>query len=78
MRNWTGERQVPNIQYALQHNVGLGGAVVITIYKKANEKRPSPRVGYNPAIEARPITKEELTKAASQKKNRSMFFESKL
>ena len=78
LRNWTGERQVPNVKYALQHNVGLGGAVVVTIYKKANANQSKPRLGYNPAIEARPITKEEYDKAASQTKNRSAFFESKL
>jgi hypothetical protein len=32
----------------LQHNVGLGGAVVITLYKKANDAKSEPRVGYNP------------------------------
>jgi sterol carrier protein 2 len=48
LRNWAGERQVPNAKYALQHNVGLGGAVVITLYKKANDAKSEPRVGYNP------------------------------
>jgi len=27
-------RQVPNAKLALQHNIGLGGAVVVTLYKK--------------------------------------------
>ena len=35
LRGWCGQRQVPNLKYALQHNVGLGGAVVVTLYKKA-------------------------------------------
>lgn len=48
LRNWAGDRQVPNVRYALQHNVGLGGAVVVTIYKKANGEPVEPRVGYNP------------------------------
>jgi hypothetical protein len=26
-------RQVPNAKVALQHNLGLGGAAVVTIYK---------------------------------------------
>lgn len=34
LRNMTGPRQVPNAKVALQHNVGLGGAVVVTLYKK--------------------------------------------
>ncbi|KAF9318749.1 hypothetical protein BGZ91_005099, partial [Linnemannia elongata] len=67
LRGWCGERQVPNCKYALQHNVGLGGAVVISLYKKANELGSSPkyvdsrkRVGYNPATEAREVSEEEV------------------
>lgn len=49
LRNCAGDRQVPNVKYALQHNVGLGGAVVVSIYKKANNNPVRPdRVGYNP------------------------------
>ena len=36
------------MKYALQHNVGLGGAVVVGIYKKANGAVVKPHVGYNP------------------------------
>jgi sterol carrier protein 2 len=32
LRNMAGLRQVPNAQFALQHNIGLGGAVVVAIY----------------------------------------------
>lgn len=78
LRNWTGDRQVANAKYALQHNVGLGGAVVVTIYKKASQGSTQPRVGYNPAVEARPITQEEYNKAASKQKNRAEFLEAKL
>lgn len=78
LRNWTGDRQVANAKYALQHNVGLGGAVVITIYKKANNNPSKPRVGYNPAVEARHITQEDYNKAASKQKNRAEFLEAKL
>ena len=39
-----GKRQVPNLEYALQHNIGLGGACVVVMYKKYNKnnghKRP--------------------------------------
>ncbi|WP_286263665.1 lipid-transfer protein [Thalassotalea atypica] len=34
LRGTAGDRQVPNANIALQHNVGLGGAVVVTMYKK--------------------------------------------
>ena len=76
MRGWTGDRQVANAKYALQHNVGLGGAVVITIYKKANKKQSAPKTAYNPAVEARPITKEDFALAASQKANRAEYMDS--
>jgi len=34
LRGLAGKRQVPNAKLALQHNLGLGGAVVVTLYKK--------------------------------------------
>ncbi|KFM59965.1 Non-specific lipid-transfer protein, partial [Stegodyphus mimosarum] len=33
LRNEAGERQVPNAKLALQHNIGLGGAVVVALYR---------------------------------------------
>lgn len=33
LRGEAGKRQVPNVQLALQHNIGLGGAVVVALYK---------------------------------------------
>lgn len=78
LRNWAGDRQVPNCKYALQHNVGLGGAVVVSIYKKANANPSQPHVGYNPATEARPISQEEYNKAVAKEQNRAQFLEAKL
>ncbi|ORX43480.1 thiolase [Hesseltinella vesiculosa] len=75
-RGWAGDRQVPNVKYALQHNLGLGGAVVVSIYKKANGKACQPRTAYNPAVEARTITKEDFQKAAS--KTRAPILDAKL
>merc|ERR1711862_886700 len=37
LRGEAGPRQVANCKVALQHNLGLGGAVVITMYKKPEE-----------------------------------------
>jgi len=34
LRGLADKRQVPNAKLALQHNLGLGGAVVVTLYKK--------------------------------------------
>jgi hypothetical protein len=33
--------EVPNLKYALQHNLGLGGACVMALYKKYNDKKSS-------------------------------------
>ena len=34
LRGEAGERQVPGARAALQHNLGLGGAAVVTIYRR--------------------------------------------
>jgi acetyl-CoA acyltransferase len=36
LRGTADKRQVPGAQVALQHNIGLGGAVVVTAYRPAN------------------------------------------
>jgi acetyl-CoA acyltransferase len=35
LRGQADKRQVPGAKVALQHNIGLGGAVVVTMYRKA-------------------------------------------
>jgi acetyl-CoA acetyltransferase len=35
LRGQADKRQVPGVKLALQHNLGLGGAAVVTLYKKA-------------------------------------------
>jgi acetyl-CoA acetyltransferase len=35
LRGTAGDRQVPNAKVALQHNLGLGGACVVTMYRRA-------------------------------------------
>ncbi|TMK87075.1 MAG: lipid-transfer protein [Actinobacteria bacterium] len=37
LRGVAGARQVPGVKAALQHNLGLGGAAVVTMYRKAKE-----------------------------------------
>jgi sterol carrier protein 2 len=36
LRGAAGRRQVAGAQHALQHNLGLGGAAVVTVYRKGN------------------------------------------
>lgn len=72
LRGMAGKRQVVNARYGLQHNIGLGGAAVVTLYKKATPVATSQieltlsRFGYNPAIIARGITLEEVKKVMSR------------
>ncbi|XP_046684149.1 sterol carrier protein 2 isoform X1 [Homalodisca vitripennis] len=43
LRGLAGRRQVPGASLALQHNIGLGGAVVVALYQKAF---PGPQIGH--------------------------------
>ncbi|EXJ77674.1 acetyl-CoA acyltransferase [Capronia epimyces CBS 606.96] len=79
LRGWANNgRLVPGVRVALQHNLGLGGAVVVTVYRRADGRKntdlPAPSdgdiarasgLGYNPAVEARPVTRDLADKARS-------------
>ncbi|KAJ3077479.1 sterol carrier protein 2 [Quaeritorhiza haematococci] len=76
LRGWCGDRQVPNIRYALQHNIGLGGAVVVGIYRKAHlgptfhkqpVQDPRERFGYNPATAAKGVKEADVLRVMSRK-----------
>jgi sterol carrier protein 2 len=70
LRGWANNRAVPNTQYCLQHNLGLGGAVVVTVYRRA--KLDSAAVasktglGYNPAVEAKGFTAQQADAVRSK------------
>jgi sterol carrier protein 2 len=78
LRGWANNRLVDNTTVALQHNLGLGGAVVVTVYKRADGKASKPvdsaevgkknKLGYNPAVEAKGFTKEQATSVRSKTK----------
>ena len=36
LRGEAGSRQVDDVDLALQHNIGLGGAAVVTLYRRAS------------------------------------------
>ena len=67
---------------ALQHNLGLGGAVVINVYKRADGKKnqkledkdilKNSDWDYNPATKAKFITAADADKVRSRK-NRSEY-----
>ncbi|KAA8650206.1 hypothetical protein EYZ11_003922 [Aspergillus tanneri] len=79
LRGWANNgRLVKNIDVALQHNLGLGGAIVVTVYKRADGKKNPDVVvdedvakfsglGYNPAVEARYITPQQAHSVRSKK-----------
>ncbi|KIW77832.1 hypothetical protein Z517_07665 [Fonsecaea pedrosoi CBS 271.37] len=77
LRGWANNRLVKDTKYCLQHNLGLGGAVVVTVYKRADGKQTTPvsdqevarltGLGYNPATEAKGFTTEQVRRTVSQK-----------
>jgi sterol carrier protein 2 len=68
LRGWANNRLVKT-KVALQHNLGLGGAVVVTVYKRGDGKENEAvsdevvgrknGLGYNPAVVAQRFTKEQ-------------------
>lgn len=77
LRGWANNRLVSNTKVALQHNLGLGGAAVVTVYKRADGKTNEvvqdqdvtgkTWVGYNPAVEAKGFTKAQVDRVRSKK-----------
>ena len=77
LRGWANNRLVTGVRAALQHNLGLGGAVVVTVYKRADGKVAKTLtddevtgrsgVGYNPATESRGLpTPKDVDKVRSR------------
>jgi len=77
LRGWANNRQVEGTTAALQHNLGLGGAVVCTVYKRVDGKAAQTvsndviakktGLGYNPAVEAKGFTKAQVDSVRSKK-----------
>ena len=76
LRGWATNRLVSGAKVALQHNLGLGGAAVVTVYKRADargnddvEAAESGKgwLGYNAAVEARGFTREQVDRVRSRK-----------
>lgn len=82
LRGWANNRLINGTDAALQHNLGLGGAVVVTVYKRADGKVATPvpsdvvakitGLGYNPAVEAKGFTAEQV-KSVLSKQNSSTW-----
>lgn len=77
LRGWANNRLAPDAQAALQHNLGLGGAVVVTVYKRADGKSNTKMsdeevakasgLGYNPATAAKGFTAQQADQVRSKK-----------
>lgn len=79
LRGWANNRLIKDTSVALQHNLGLGGAVVVTVYKRADGKVATPvddktigeqnGLGYNPAVEAKGFTEQQARSTLSKSKS---------
>ncbi|KAK1723220.1 hypothetical protein CaCOL14_001121 [Colletotrichum acutatum] len=78
LRGWANNRAVKGTKAALQHNLGLGGAVVVTVYRRADGKEApaidsaavgkANKLGYNPAVEAKGFTAQQAAAVRSKTK----------
>lgn len=78
LRGWANNRLVEGTKVALQHNLGLGGAVVVTVYKRADGESnkvvdsqtvgKKNKLGYNPAVEAKGFTEAQVKSVRSRTK----------
>ncbi|OJD26130.1 hypothetical protein ACJ73_02501, partial [Blastomyces percursus] len=79
LRGWANNRLAQYTTVALQHNLGLGGAAVVSVYKRADGLANAPMtdnevsrvsgLGYNPATEARQATVEQIKSVLSRPHN---------
>ncbi|PPQ98684.1 hypothetical protein CVT24_003311 [Panaeolus cyanescens] len=79
LREWAGPMQAPGLfdipdkrgKFGLVHNVGLGGAVVVSLLRRPEFYKPGgvdgrSRLGYNHAHECRPVTIADVDKVKSK------------
>ena len=80
LRGWANNRLYADagVRVALQHNLGLGGAVVVSVYKRADgaagakvssaDVAKATGLGYNPAVEAKGFTSAQADSVRSKTK----------
>ena len=77
LRGWANNRNVRKTTACLQHNLGLGGAVVCSVYKRADGQAAPENLsneqigkmnglGYNPAVEAKGFSKTQADSVRSR------------
>jgi sterol carrier protein 2 len=77
LRGWANNRLATGADVALQHNLGLGGATVVTVYKRADGREnvevsndvvaEKTGLGYNPAVEVKGFTLAQAGQVRSKK-----------
>ncbi|EIW86273.1 thiolase-like protein [Coniophora puteana RWD-64-598 SS2] len=91
LREWAGPMQAKGIfdgqdprgKYGLIHNIGLGGAVVVSLLRRpefyqADGADGRSRLGYNHAHECRPITRADVDKVKSKQASEYVLQHAKL
>ncbi|KAJ7227102.1 sterol carrier protein 2 [Mycena pura] len=91
LRDWAGPMQAsglfdgpdPRGKFGLVHNVGLGGAVVVSLLRRPEFFKPGgvdgrTRLGYNHAHECRPVTMTDVDKVKSKKNSPYLLQHAKL
>jgi len=91
LRNWAGPMQVSGLfdhkdargKYGLVHNIGLGGAAVISLLRRPEFYCPGgldgrDRLGYNHAHELRQITRSDVAKVRSTSNSEELLRLAKL
>ncbi|KAF8554286.1 thiolase-like protein [Imleria badia] len=86
LRGWAGKSQAPSLfdipdkrgKYGLVHNVGLGGATVVTLLRRpeffqAGGEDGRTRLGYNHATECRPIMAVDVGKVKAKKSSKYLL-----
>lgn len=77
LRGWANNRAIKGTKVALQHNIGLGGAVVVSVFKRpdgneaptvsSEDVAKKTGLGYNPAVEAKGFTVAQFEQVRSKK-----------
>ncbi|KAH7884025.1 thiolase-like protein [Phlebopus sp. FC_14] len=91
LRDWAGPMQAPGLfdtpdkrgKYGLVHNIGIGGAVVVSLLRRpeffeAGGVDGRSRLGYNHGHECRPVTRADVEKVKSRQSSRYVLERAKL
>ncbi|KAF8624860.1 hypothetical protein AX15_005739 [Amanita polypyramis BW_CC] len=91
LRNWAGPMQAPGLfnipdkrgKYGLVHNIGLGGAAVVSLLRRPEFFKPGgpdgrTRLGYNHAYECRSVSMKDVNKVKSKEASAYVLQHAKL